>query len=210
MIHFVERPVSRRFVLETRQSERNMHFQPNLTVTRPLAIAPSSLLPALSKLLDDANGALEHDNAVARSCLAQALTLLRQQKLPADDTDAPAPSTPIRSGLAPWQILRVKAYVEEHLDGPVRVADLASLSRLSVSYFSVAFQRSFGTSLSVFLARLRVERAQAMMQSTDQKLSQIALACGFCDQAHLSRQFRRVVGSTPRRWRQEHAMQAAA
>jgi AraC family transcriptional regulator len=189
--------------------ERNMSMQ----TAFPATIGPSepgSILPVLNKLLDDARGALEGDNATARSFLVQALTLLHQQDAPTRTDLQAVPIPPARGGLAPWQIRRVRAHIDAHLDGPIRAGELAAISRLSVSYFSVAFQRSFGVSLSVFLARLRVERAQAMMQSTSHKLSQIALACGFCDQAHLSRQFRRVVGTTPRRWRQENVLQQAA
>jgi len=133
-------------------------------------------------------------------CLAQASALLRDSFALSDSGELHQTS---RSGLAPWQVRRVRAYVEAHLDEPIRVAGLAILSRLSVSYFSVAFRCSFGVSLHKFLARLRVERP-ALMLSTGQPLSQIALACGFCDQAHLSRQFRRVTGTTPHGWRREH------
>jgi AraC-like DNA-binding protein len=42
------------------------------------------------------------------------------------------------------------------------------------------------------------------MLSTDAPLSEIALACGFTDQAHLSNLFRRRVGVSPAIWRREH------
>jgi AraC family transcriptional regulator len=164
----------------------------------------------LSKLLDDANDALESDRDTARSCLAQASALLRDRVVPGESA-APHQTPPaVRSGLAPWQVRRVQSHIEAHLDGPIRVADLAALSRLSVSYFSVAFRRSFGVSLYKLLARLRVERARTLMLSTGRPLSEIALACGFCDQAHLSRQFRRVTGSTPQGWRRQHGSDLAA
>jgi AraC-like DNA-binding protein len=170
----------------------------------PIARDFSVLGPTLAKLLNDANGAVERDTGAARSCIAQALALLSREGVrPVRDTPAPR-----RCGLAPWQELRVKAYIEEHLEESIRVADLATLSRLSVSYFSGAFKRSFGVSIQTFLAHRRVERAQRLMLSTDQSLCRIALACGYCDQAHLCRQFRRMTGNTPRSWRHEHADQS--
>jgi AraC family transcriptional regulator len=42
-----------------------------------------------------------------------------------------------------------------------------------------------------------------MMLESDEPLAQIAIACGLCDQSHLCRMFRRVVGVTPRAWRRE-------
>jgi transcriptional regulator GlxA family with amidase domain len=48
--------------------------------------------------------------------------------------------------------------------------------------------------------RLRLELAQRLMLTTEDSLSQIALACGMADQSHLSRLFRRGVGETPVGW----------
>jgi AraC family transcriptional regulator len=156
---------------------------------------------ALCKLLDDASNELERDSDAARRSLARASALLREGFAASQHKEqhATAPSR-----LTPWQVRRVRAYVEAHLHEPIRVAELAAVSCLSVSYFSVACRRSFGMPLGKLLARLRVERARELMLSTDQPLSQIALASGFCDQAHLSRQFRHLTGATPQAWRREH------
>ncbi|MGH1559781.1 helix-turn-helix domain-containing protein [Caulobacter segnis] len=51
------------------------------------------------------------------------------------------------------------------------------------------------------MIRGRVERAKTLMRETDAPSARIALDSGFCDQAHMSRQFHAVVGSTPSRWR---------
>jgi AraC-like DNA-binding protein len=46
-----------------------------------------------------------------------------------------------------------------------------------------------------------VEEAARRLADTDQPLAEIALACGFCDQSHLTRTFRRRTGLTPGAWR---------
>jgi transcriptional regulator GlxA family with amidase domain len=97
----------------------------------------------------------------------------------------------------------LKVYVEENLDAQIRISTLANISRLSRSYFSMAFKRSLGETLHTYLTRRRVARAQELMLVTDQVLSQIALDCGFCDQAHLSRVFRRLIGVAPNKWRRQ-------
>lgn len=165
------------------------------------------LAPALSKLLDDASNAVDGDTPTVRSCLAQALALLEKEAVPVDNG---SPRQSRRGGFAAWQEQRVRTYIDAHLDAPIRVADLAQISRLSAGYFSVPFRQTFGSSLQTFLAHRRVERAKMLMLSTDQTLTDIALACGFCDQAHFCRRFRRIVGSTPNAWRRQQLRQPNA
>jgi AraC family transcriptional regulator len=104
-------------------------------------------------------------------------------------------------GLAPWQVRKVTSFIETNLDSPIRSANLASMVRLTPSHFSRAFRNSFGHSPIEYVIRRRIERAQGLMLSTDASLSEIALDCGFVDQAYLCRLFRRVVGESPGTWR---------
>ncbi len=163
--------------------------------------ARGNYIPEVTRLLDNAREALVTDDNVVETCIRQALMLLQRQ---CEEPDQPATPSVARGGLAPWQIKRVEAHIQDNLDSTIRVADLAQLIKLSVSYFSVAFRRSFGVTVSVYISRRRIERAQTMMKTTSQHLSWIAAECGFCDQAHLSRQFRSLVGTTPQRWRREN------
>ena len=112
--------------------------------------------------------------------------------------------TPVRGGLAPWQVLRVKTHVDAHLDSTLRARDLAAMVRLSTGHFCRAFKRSLGVAPIAYIARRRVASAQQLMLATNEPLSQIALACGFYDQAHLTRLFRRHAGTTPHNWRRRH------
>jgi AraC family transcriptional regulator len=75
----------------------------------------------------------------------------------------------------------------------------------SKGHFSRAFKRSLGLSPTAYVAIRRVERAKALMSSTREHLSEIALACGFTDQSHFTRWFRRIVGVSPGQWRRNHA-----
>lgn len=119
---------------------------------------------------------------------------------------APASLIPPRGGLAPWQVLRVKTHVEAHLDSTLRARDLAAMVRLSAGHFCRAFKRSLGVAPIAYIAGRRVASAQQRMLATDEPLSQIALACGFYDQAHLTRLFRRHAGTTPHAWRRHHSV----
>jgi len=86
-----------------------------------------------------------------------------------------------------------------------RVSDLSALARTSPSYFSSAFKRTFGASPHAYLMSRRISMAVEVMLGSDAPLSEIAMNCGFADQAHFSRQFRRTMGYTPSHWRRERA-----
>jgi AraC family transcriptional regulator len=119
------------------------------------------------------------------------------------DRDDPADKEVRLGGLAPWRIRRLKAFVEEHLSQPLRVADLSGAVGLSATHFSRAFGRSFGEPPHVYLIQRRIDRARHLMLTSDISLSDLAAACGFSDQAHFCRLFRRYTGRTPAVWRRD-------
>jgi AraC family transcriptional regulator len=157
----------------------------------------SALLETLIRL---ATSVSRNDREAALSYLAEASTLLRTPSF------APLTECSFRPGsLARWQVKRTLAHIESHLGLKLSTHELASLVSLSKSHFSRAFKRSLGLPPMAYVAMRRVERAKSLISSTRDDLSQIAVVCGFCDQAHLSRSFRRVVGLSPGRWRRKHA-----
>jgi len=113
------------------------------------------------------------------------------------------------AGLAPWQASRAAAYVERQLETTIRVVDLARAARLSPSYFSRAFKTTFGLSPQKYVVERRLTRAKRIMLTTNEPLCGIAATCGFSDQAHLSRVFRRRIGAPPNAWRREQRQASA-
>jgi transcriptional regulator GlxA family with amidase domain len=113
----------------------------------------------------------------------------------------PARQPSAASGLAPWQLLRVRQHVEATLSDVIRVATLAQITRLSASHFTRAFKVSSGITPAAYVVSRRLERAKTMMLDTAEPLCRISLDCGFTDQSHLSRAFRRQVGQSPSLWR---------
>jgi AraC family transcriptional regulator len=81
----------------------------------------------------------------------------------------------------------------------ISVTDLARIASLSVDYFARAFREATGSTPHQYLLRVRLRRARAMMTQDTQRMSmaEIALTCGFADQAHFCRHFRRFFGRTP-------------
>ena len=116
-----------------------------------------------------------------------------------------APTTDYhRGGLTNWQMRQVASFVEENLTTNIRNAQLACAARLSVSHFCRSFRKSNGATPHVYIMQRRIELAKSMMRGTCEPLSQIAMACGFSDQAHLSRLFKRFEGQSPLVWRRQH------
>src|SRR5262249_54443688 len=170
---------------------------------RRLDVAEGKRLAAVVvKLLEDADQMICSDRDAALARIVRASTLLRD--------GIRRQHVPVRGGLAPWQVERVKAHVEAHLASTLRVADLAAIVRLSAGHFSRSFTRSFGVAPSAYIAGRRLALAQELILTTDDPISQIAPACGLCDQSYLARLFRRHVGTNPNAWRRRHRGNAAA
>ena len=98
-------------------------------------------------------------------------------------------SRPARGGLAPWQERRAKEILSANLDGSVPLKEVARECRLSVSHFSRAFRRTMGVAPHNWLLTRRIEVAKEKLRDTGLSLSDVALACGFADQSHLTRVF---------------------
>lgn len=96
----------------------------------------------------------------------------------------------------------VRDYVHEHLGENVSLDDLAGSVGLSRFHFSRRFRRTVGTTPHDFVLQQRVDRARTLLQRTDTPLLDIACRCGFADQSHLTREFKKRVGETPGRYRQ--------
>ena len=155
----------------------------------------------LASLLATATVALDTDRRAAKSCIQRAAALLGiDLSLGGDGT---AGHSCLQGGLAPWQAKHIRSFIEDKLDASIRVTDLAGVVRLSTSYFFRAFRRTFGESPLAYIMQRRIRRAQELMLSSRLPLSQVALACGMCDQAHFCRAFRRIVGINPKAWRRQ-------
>ena len=111
------------------------------------------------------------------------------------------PVVPMRGGLRPKVLRRVREHIDAHLDRRISMEALANLAELSVCYFVRAFKQSTGVTPHDYLIRQRVERTMELLSGTDLPLSEIALVAGFADQSHCARRFRQHVGMSPREYR---------
>ena len=92
-------------------------------------------------------------------------------------------------------------YMQANLAESIDLAAIASAAGLSPSYFARQFRTTTGTAPHQYLMRLRIERAQRLLSETDSPVVEIALACGFANQEHLTRLFKRRHAVAPAAYR---------
>ena len=161
-----------------------------------------ALSTALLELLTVAQSKVELDRPAAQACLSSATALLLANL---ERGGPKAVESVSRGGLPRWQAKRLVTYIEQNLDRPISSEHLTALTGISAGHFFRTFKATFGQAPFAYIASRRIERAQQMMLTTGHPLCQIALDCGLCDQSHLTRLFRRLVGTTPSEWRREYA-----
>ena len=104
-----------------------------------------------------------------------------------------APSKTKRSAAT---IERVLQHIDQHLEQPLTLSDLAQVAGLSMWRFATVFRQQVGTAPHRYICRVRVQRAQALMLG-GLSAATAASEAGFYDQSHLSRHFKSVCGMTP-------------
>jgi AraC family transcriptional regulator len=156
-------------------------------------------------LLDAAIGHLHREQA-AHGVILEATSLLRRQVDPQPLEGAAGDG---KERLLAWQARKVLDCIDRNITSRVLVADLCALVCRSEAHFSRSFRGTFGYTPHAFVVRRRVELAAKYMLQTDMSLSDIALGCGFVDQAHLCKHFRVVTGETPAAWRRAKRAQGA-
>lgn len=91
-------------------------------------------------------------------------------------------------------------------DDPGRsVSALAREAGLHPSWLGTAYRQIAGEGLLDTAARFRVEHASKLLRETDQPFASVATAAGFCDQSHMIRNFRRILGRLPSTVRNERS-----
>ncbi len=104
-------------------------------------------------------------------------------------------------GLSRRQKKTVLDYIAAHLDKTIKIEELASQVGLSAYHFARRFKVEFGVPPHSFVLDRRIDHAKELMSSTSQPLNNIAVDCGFSDQSHLTRVFKKRTGLPPGEFR---------
>jgi AraC family transcriptional activator of pobA len=97
----------------------------------------------------------------------------------------------------------VANWLEKNLSNTIKIEDLAKDFNLHRSYLSQCFKKTYGTSPSIYLVRIRIREARRLLLETDTPIELISYQLSFYSAGHFSRTFRSLMGLSPMQFRKE-------
>lgn len=148
-----------------------------------------------------ANSALGMMLAIIRAHHGDALVLgieeiLACDRSPDDTPDRPMPAL-MRNPLLPAALQAVLELMENNIEEPLSLADLARHSQVSERQIQRLFERHMRTPPSTYYLELRLTRARRLLLQTSEPITAIAIACGFAGTSHFSHCYREFFGQSP-------------
>jgi AraC family transcriptional regulator len=101
-------------------------------------------------------------------------------------------------GLSKSQLQQVTEYINEHLHQDIKLIELAAIAQISPYHFLRLFKQAMGITPHQYILQRRIEKAKYLLQESELSIADIAFRVGFCDQSHLTRCFKRLLGITPK------------
>ena len=94
-----------------------------------------------------------------------------------------------------------KEIIEANIYSNLTNEELALLTNLSLSSFKREFEKVYSTSPAKFIKKRKLERSAELLQHTNQRIGEIAFACGFAEISHFSKSFLKYYGVSPSDYR---------
>lgn len=105
------------------------------------------------------------------------------------------------SGTQPQWVRIVAEVLADRWQEPVSLSELSRAAGVHPVTISRSFRRHFGCTLGEFQRKIKIEKSLWLIKNTDHSLTHISSFCGFSDQSHFIRTFKRVTGFLPRAFR---------
>ena len=102
------------------------------------------------------------------------------------------------------------AHIDRHYKESITLSDLAKVAGMSKSTFCRVFTTNLSISPGEYISTIRINHARKLLTETSATVEQIALSCGFYDQSHFTKIFRRMRGITPGEYRRRHRIRMEA
>lgn len=97
-------------------------------------------------------------------------------------------------------------YLSDHLDEEISANEIAKHINLHPNYMMTIFKKELGYSINQYITRLRIAKAQKLLVTTEQKVIQIAYACGFQTMSRFYTAFHQVAECTPKEFKRQCQM----
>ena len=127
--------------------------------------------------------------------------LVRLARAAPAPTAATPPQSPDTTRNGDAQFAELITWCEANVEREISVAQMAARLFLSTAHFARGWKRVFGVPPAAYLRRLKLERARALLENSNQSVAHIARAVGFKSAAHFSRSFRNCYGVSPLQFR---------
>lgn len=182
----------------------------------PLAVPPFARFASFSRPLTQQDRVWAHTLMAPHLCEEAQLLLngarltefLVREAFRGDSETIPAQKRTER--IAKERIERVKTELLRCLDAPPALDQLAQLAGCTSSHLSRTFARIEGVKLSVWLRRVRIDRAAELIASGSCNVSEAALEVGYQSFSHFSQAFCKEKGVPPSRWIEHLHMQTVS
>ena len=168
---------------------RETAFDNTLLTRKPVACYAEAdfLRPLMERAVDMANAdrpktAIAYVNAILGELL---------EILPTESRDSISADT----------MVQLLSYCAAHFTEDITVSTVAESLFISESYVSKLFSRQLGCSFREYINRLRIQKAQNLLETTELRIGQIMTQCGFQNQSSFNRVFLEIAGVAPRDYR---------
>ncbi|MBD1909798.1 MULTISPECIES: AraC family transcriptional regulator [unclassified Leptolyngbya] len=108
-------------------------------------------------------------------------------------------------GLPKYKLQQAIAYIEAHLGEEISLEAIANHLNMSQYYFCHLFKKSMGVSPYQYVLQQRINKAKHLLKHQKSVITDVALECGFANQTHFTKHFRKLTGITPRSYREQYS-----
>lgn len=162
-------------------------------IYRPQSVPPGEAVREIMEHIVD------HSSASSLYLIGQ-LYLFMDSLIRSSATRRSVDGRPLRD----FYIQEAVAFMENNFRRELTVEEIADVCKLNRSYFSKLFRESMGCPPQEFLIQMRLSKATEMMKAGGASIGDIAAQCGYPNQLHFSRAFKKRYGVSPREWRAQN------
>jgi transcriptional regulator GlxA family with amidase domain len=101
------------------------------------------------------------------------------------------------------QIEPALTYVQEHYAESIKIQELAEQCSLSETHFRRIFEKKLQISPVDYINQIRIHKACLLLRDTYSSIEEIAMKTGFISMSTFNRNFRKLLGTSPKQWRKE-------